>query len=88
MKLLLICLLFPLISLGQREYKITSVDSIKGMTVFFTCFYEDCYEEFEIKGAFINFRGLGKIPDILGRQIKHYPKGFGRRKTKFILLKK
>lgn len=82
---ILLFILFPVISFSQKEYKVTSIDSVKGMTVFFTCMREVEGQQYVIRGAWITFKGMDKKPDLTGRIVKHYPNGYGRRKTIFVL---
>lgn len=92
MKLLLTALLLSLWMgmEGQSVYKIISVDSTKGMTCYFTCMNEnkELHQQDIIRGAWITFRGMGKFPNLVGRFVKYYPMGYGKRKVIFVLILK
>jgi len=84
-KLLILSLLFPIIGFSQKEYKIESKLYSKGQTVVYMAVSPDSTERIVIHYRFV---GMGKKPDLIGRIGKYYPDGWGRRKTKFVLIGK
>lgn len=84
-KILFILLLsFPFVAIGQKEYVIDCEIWARGKT---NVYLVRAIDSSGMLVAHINFKGMGKKPNLIGRIVKHYPDGYGRRKTQFVIVK-